>query len=106
MRKEIEIQVPEEENLPKMFSYIIDGKRVSPFFSAQTVCEAFAKKHDKLSKSLEHAKSLLKSYEDNDNKRGIILCKKYLIPEIEDKIHRFLQEVECGVFEKKILHIV
>lgn len=106
MKREIEVQVPSEKNLQKMFSYIIDGKRISPFFSTKTVCEAFVKKHDELSKSLEKAKIQLKSYVENDNKRGMILCNKYLIPEIEDKIHRFLQEVESGVFEKKILHIL
>lgn len=91
------------ESTNEPYAYVIDGQRVSPFFSSRTVCEAFRSRYEGLSERLVSAKARLAEHEKNDCKRGIIFYGQYYIPKIEEEISRFFQDVRNGVFEMKVL---
>ena len=105
MKSWIETHKPTDEKLRPMYVYVVDGIEVSPYFFSRTVCEAFRKRYDDLSEEITFAIGKLAEYKNNNCKRGVMFYEEYLIPQIEDKIRRFFQDVSNGVFQKKVLNI-
>jgi len=103
MKSWIEMQKPIDGTFNETYAYVVDGHRVSPFFSSRTVCEAFRSKYEDLSERLFSAKARLAEHEKNDCKRGIIFYGQYYIPKIEDETIRLFQDARNGVFETKVL---
>ena len=102
MKSWIEMHKP-SDGTNESYAYVIEGQRVSPFFSSRTICEAFRSKYEDLSERLSSAKARLAEHEKNDCIRGIIFYGQYYIPKIDDEISRFFQDVRNGVFEMKVL---
>lgn len=94
---------PSDGEMRETYAYVVDGHRVSPFFSSRTVCEDFRNKYEDLSEKLASAKTRLAEHKKNDCKRGIIFYGEYYIPRIEDEIRRFLQDASNGIFERNVL---